>query len=43
MHIKSCYVPNEKYHITRHQEIKQYKQAQKGDINEYSENIKASI
>ena len=29
MHIKSCYVPKEKSHITRYQELQHYKQTQK--------------
>ena len=43
MHIKSCYVPNDKAHITRYQELQNSKQTQKGVLLDYSENVKASI
>ena len=43
MHIKSCYVPKEKYHITRYQKNQHYKQTRKGVILDYSEKIKSSI
>ena len=43
MHIKSCYVPQEKSHITRYQELQNNKQTRKGVLLDYSENIKASI
>ena len=43
IHIKSCYVTKDKYHITRYQEIQHFKQARKGVILDYSENMKASI
>ena len=40
MHIKCCYVPKDKAHITRDQELQHYKQTQKGVLLDYSENIK---
>ena len=43
IHIKSCYVPKEKSHIPRYQELQHYKQTRKGVLFYYSENIKASI
>ena len=43
MHIKSCYVAKYKAHITRHQELKHYKQTQKDVLLDYSENIKSYI
>ena len=43
VHIKGCYAYMYKSHITRYQELQHFKQYQKGDINDYSENIKASI
>ena len=43
MHIKGCYVPKEKYHITRYQEIQHLKQAWKGVLFGYPEKTKASI
>ena len=43
MHIKICYVAKEKSHIKRYQELQKYKQARKGVLCEYSENIKASM
>ena len=43
MHIISFYVPKEKTDIKIYQELQQYKQAQKGVLREYLENIKASI
>ena len=43
MHIKNCYVDKDKYHTTRYQELKHYKQTHKGVIIDYSENIRASI
>ena len=43
MYIKSCYVPKDKSHITRYQELHNYKQTRKGFLLDYSENIKASI
>ena len=43
MNIKSCYAYMYKYHITRYQELQNFKQAQKGVIRDYYENIKASI
>ena len=39
IHIKSCYVPKDKYHITRYQEVQHYKQTWKGVLIDYSENI----
>ena len=35
MHIKSCYVPKEKYHITRYQELQNFKQTQKVVLFDY--------
>ena len=43
MHIKSCYVAKYKAHITRYQELQNYKQTRKGVLLDYSENIKSSI
>ena len=43
VNIKSCYVPMQKPHITRYQELQHYKQTKKGVLLHYSENIKASI
>ena len=43
MHIKSCFVPKDKSHITRHQELQHYKQTRKGVLLDYSEKVKASI
>ena len=43
MFIKSCYASMEKYHITRYQELQNFKAAQKGVIQDYSEKIKALI
>ena len=43
MHIKGFYVPKDKYHITRYQELQHYKQTHKGVIIDYLVNIKASI
>ena len=43
IHIKSFYVPKHKAHINRYQQLHHYKQTQKGDLLDYSENIKASI
>ena len=43
MHIKSFYVPKEKAHTTRYQEINHYKHTQKGVLIDYSENTKAPI
>ena len=43
MHIKSCYVTKDKAHITRYQELWNFKQARKGDLLDYSENMKATI
>ena len=43
MHIKSFYVAKDKSHITRYQELQHYKQAWKGVILDYWEEIKASI
>ena len=43
MHIKSFYVPRDKYHVTIHQELQHYKNTRKGVLIDYSENIKASI
>ena len=43
MHIKSFYVPMDKAHITRYQELQHLKQAGKGVILDYSEKIKSSI
>ena len=43
MHIKSCYVAKDKYHTTRYQELQNYKQACKGILHEYPENIRTSI
>ena len=43
MYNQSCYVPKEKYHITRYQELRHFKQARKGVLLDYSENMKAPI
>ena len=43
MNIKSCYVPKEKYHITRYQELQNFKQARKGVLLDYLEKMKTSI
>ena len=43
MHVKSCYVPNDKAHITIYQELNHYKQTRKGVLLDYSENMKASM
>ena len=43
MHIKSCYVPKEKAHIKRYQELQHFKHTRKGVILDYSEDIKSSI
>ena len=43
MHIKSCYVAKDKARTTRYQELHNYKQARKGVLHNYSENIRASI
>ena len=43
MYIKSCCVPRDKPRITRYQELHNYKKAQQGVLNEYSENIKSTI
>ena len=40
MHNKICYVPKDKYHITRYQEIHNYKHTRKVVLLGYSENIK---
>ena len=42
-HIKSCYVPTEKYHIIRYQELQHYKQTWKGVLLDYKERIKSYI
>ena len=43
MRIKSCYFPKDKAHITRYQELQNFKQAQKVVLFDYSEKMKASI
>ena len=43
MHIKSYYVPEDKYHITRYQELQYLKQSWKGVLIKYPENMKPSI
>ena len=43
MYIRICYVPKDKAHIKIYQEFHNFKQAWKGVIHEYSENIKVSI
>ena len=43
IHIKSCYVPKEKSHITIYQELHHFKQTRKGALLDYSENTKAYI
>ena len=43
VHIKSCYVPKDKSHITIYQELHNYKHTRKGVLIDYSENNKASI
>ena len=43
MHIKSCYASMDKAHIKRYKELQSFKATWKGDIQDYSENIKASI
>ena len=43
MRIKSCYADTDKYHRTIYQELQHLKSARKGIIQDYSENIKASI
>ena len=43
MHIKSFYAAMEEYHITRYQELQNFIFARKGVIQDYSENIKASM
>ena len=43
MHIKCYYTYMDKYGITRYQYLKDFKQAWKGVLNYYSDNIKASI
>ena len=43
MHNKSRYVPKGKAHITRYQELQHFKQAWKGVLIDYSENMKAYI
>ena len=43
IHIKSCYVAKDKAHTTRYQELQNYKQARKGVLQYFSENIRASI
>ena len=43
MYIKMYYVPKDKSNITRYQELHNFKQAQKGVLRDYSENIKSSI
>ena len=41
MHIKSCYVAKDKAHTTRYQDLQNLKQARKGVLHDYSENIRA--
>ena len=36
MDIKSCYIPKDKSHITRYQELQHYKQTRKGVLLDYS-------
>ena len=43
MYIKSCYVPKDNAHITRYQELQNYKNTRKGVPIDFSENIKAFI
>ena len=43
VYIKSSYAYMDKYHITRYQELQNFKQAWKIVLCDYSENIKASI
>ena len=43
IYIKSCYVPKDKAHITRYQELQHFKNTRKGVLLDYSEKIKASI
>ena len=43
MHIKICYIPKDRSHITIYQELKHSKKFCKVVLHEYSENIKASI
>ena len=43
VHIKSCYAPKDKSHITRYQELQHFKQAWKGILRGYPENIKEPI
>ena len=43
MHIKSCYVATEIDHLTRYQDIHNFKAPRKGVIQDYYEKIKASI
>ena len=43
MHIKTSYVAKDKAHTTRYQELQNYKQARKGVLCDYSENIRTSI
>ena len=43
MHIKSSYAAMDKDHITKYQELQNFKSARKGVIQDYSENIKATI
>ena len=43
MHIKSCYVPKDKYNITRYQELHNFKQDRKCVLLDYSEKMKAYI
>ena len=43
MNIKSFHVAKDKAHTTRYQDLHNYKQACKGVLHNYSENIRASI
>ena len=43
IHIKSCYASMDKDHLTRYQELQHFKAAQRGAIQDYSENSTASI
>ena len=43
MHIKSYYVPEDKYHITIYQELQYLKQSRKGVLIKYPENMKPYI
>ena len=43
MHIKICYADMDKSHLTRYQDLHNFKYARKGVIQDYPENIKVFI